>query len=53
MIAGSAADLLASAAEEIICLLDAEGLIPVWVRVRPTAGALVLLLGLADEMPSR
>ncbi len=47
VLADSSPDLLAAAAEEIIYLLDTQDQIPVWVRVRPTAGGVVLVLGLA------
>ena len=45
--ADGAADLLASAAEEIIYLLDAEGEIPVSVQMRSAAGGVVLVFALA------
>jgi len=45
--AGSDADLLASAAEEVIYVLDAEGEIPVSLQVRPGEAGVVLVLALA------
>ena len=45
--AASDADLLASAADEIIYVLDAEGEIPVSVQVSPADGGIVLALALA------
>ncbi len=45
--AASPADLLASAADEIIYLLDVAGEIPVSVRVRPAGNGVALVLGLA------
>jgi SHS2 domain-containing protein len=41
------ADLLASAADEVICILDVEGEIPVSVQVRPASGGIVVVLALA------
>lgn len=40
-------DLLASAAEEVIYLLDAEGQIPVSVQAHPVPGGVLLVLTLA------
>jgi len=45
--AGSAADLLASAADEIIYILDAYGEIPASVQVQPTDSGVILVLALA------
>jgi SHS2 domain-containing protein len=45
--AASDTDLLASAADEIIYVLDAEGGIPVSIRVGPAADGIVLILALA------
>ena len=45
--ASSDADLLASAADEMIYLLDVEGEIPVSVQVRPASGGIVVVLALA------
>jgi SHS2 domain-containing protein len=47
MTAGSDADLLASAADEVIYILDVEGEIPVSVQVRPADGGIVVVLALA------
>jgi SHS2 domain-containing protein len=47
LLAASDADMLATAGEEIIYLLDAEGQIPVNLRVRPVTGGVVLVLALA------
>lgn len=46
---GSPADMLASAAEEIIYILDTRGEIPVSVRVRPAGPEIVLVLDLAGR----
>jgi SHS2 domain-containing protein len=48
VLAAGDADVLAAAAEEIIYLLDAEGMIPASVRVRSVTGGIVLVLALAD-----
>lgn len=45
--AASDADLLASAADEIIYVMDAEGEIPVSVQVGPAVGGIILVLALA------
>jgi SHS2 domain-containing protein len=47
MTAGSDADLLAAAADEVIYILDAEGEIPVSVQVRPAGAGIVVVLALA------
>jgi SHS2 domain-containing protein len=47
MTAGSDADLLASAADEVIYILDVEGEIPVSVQVRPAGAGIVVVLALA------
>ena len=47
MTAGSDADLLASAADEVIYILDVEGEIPVSVQVRPADEGIVVVLALA------
>jgi SHS2 domain-containing protein len=47
MTAGSDADLLASAADEVIYILDVEGEIPVSIQVRPAGGGIVVVLALA------
>ncbi len=46
VVAHSAADLLASAADEVIYLLDADGEIPVSVQVRPSRTGVLLMLAL-------
>jgi SHS2 domain-containing protein len=46
--AGSDADLLASAADEVIYILDVEGEIPVSVQVRPAGAGIVAVLALAQ-----
>ena len=45
--AGSDADLLAAAADEVIYLLDVEGEIPVSVQARPAGAGIVVVLALA------
>jgi SHS2 domain-containing protein len=45
--AGSDTDLLASAADEVIYILDVEGEIPVSVQVRPAGAGIVVVLALA------
>jgi SHS2 domain-containing protein len=45
--ASSDADLLASAADEVIYILDVEGEIPVSVQVRPAGAGIVVVLALA------
>ena len=47
MTAGSDTDLLASAADEVIYILDAEGEIPVSVQVHPAGRGIVVVLALA------
>lgn len=47
MTAGSDADLLAAAADEVIYILDVEGEIPVSVQVRPAGAGIVVVLALA------
>ena len=47
IIASSDADLLASAADEVIYILDVEGEIPVSVQVRPVSEGTVVVLALA------
>jgi SHS2 domain-containing protein len=47
MTAGSDADLLASAADEVIYILDVEGEIPVSVQVGPAGEGTVVVLALA------
>ena len=47
MTASSDADLLASAADEVIYILDVEGEIPVSVQVRPAGAGIVVVLALA------
>ena len=47
MTAGSDADLLASAADEVIYILDVEGEVPVSAQVRPAGAGIVLVLALA------
>ena len=47
MTAGSDADLLAAAAEEVIYLLDVEGEIPVSIQARPAGAGIVVVLALA------
>ena len=47
MTAGSDADLLAAAADEVIYILDVEGEIPVSVQVRPAGTGIVVVLALA------
>ena len=46
--ASSDADLLASAADEVIYILDVEGEIPVSVQVRPAGASIVAVLALAQ-----
>jgi SHS2 domain-containing protein len=46
--ASSEADLLASAADEVIYILDVEGEIPVSVKVRPAGAGIVVVLALAQ-----
>jgi len=50
--AGSDADLLASAADEVIYILDAEGEIPVSVQVHPAGAGIVVVLALAPAEPA-
>ena len=47
MTAGSDADLLASAADEVIYILDVEGEIPVSVQARPASAGIAVVLALA------
>ena len=47
MTAGSDADLLAAAADEVIYILDVEGEIPVSVQVCPAGAGIVVVLALA------
>jgi SHS2 domain-containing protein len=47
MTAGSDADLLAAAADEVIYILDVEGEIPVSIQARPTGAGIVVVLALA------
>jgi SHS2 domain-containing protein len=48
MTAGSDADLLAAAADEVIYILDAEGQIPVSIQARPASAGIVVVLALAQ-----
>jgi SHS2 domain-containing protein len=45
--AGSDADLLAAAADEVIYILDVEGEIPVSVQARPASAGIVVVLAVA------
>jgi SHS2 domain-containing protein len=47
MPAGTDTDLLASAADEVIYILDVQGEIPVSVQVRPAGAGIVVVLALA------
>jgi SHS2 domain-containing protein len=40
--------LLVAALDEVVCLVDTEGVVPVTVATEPVAGGLRLLLGVTD-----